>query len=176
MSTPACSINIGSLVEQHYQLLYRYAYRLCGSVALAEDLTQETYCTAQEKLGQLRDPEKARGWLCAILRNHYLHARRHEVAAWSGSLDGLAIESQTGIDESGDIDVERLQLVLRDLPEVFRTPVILFYFEEFSYRQIAEQMGVPIGTVMSRLARGKAYLRSRLSCDRSVRPVTNHVE
>ena len=51
---------------------------------------------------------------------------------------------------------------LNDLPEVFRTPMILFYFEEFSYRDIAEQMDLPLGTVMSRLARAKAYLRGRL--------------
>jgi RNA polymerase sigma-70 factor (ECF subfamily) len=52
--------------------------------------------------------------------------------------------------------------VLRELPEVFRTPIILYYFEDFSYRDIAEQMDLPIGTVMSRLARAKAHLRSRL--------------
>ena len=51
---------------------------------------------------------------------------------------------------------------VRELPEVFRTPVILYYFEDFSYRDIADQMELPIGTVMSRLARGKAYLRARL--------------
>ena len=61
-----------------------------------------------------------------------------------------------------DIDPERLQQALNDLPEVFRTPLILFYFEEFSYRDIAEQMDLPLGTVMSRLARAKAYLRGRL--------------
>ena len=57
---------------------------------------------------------------------------------------------------------EQLQEALNELPEGFRTPVILFYFEDMSYRDIAEQMGLPIGTVMSRLARGKAYLRDRL--------------
>jgi RNA polymerase sigma-70 factor (ECF subfamily) len=55
-----------------------------------------------------------------------------------------------------------LQLALNELPEVFRTPVILYYFEDFSYRDIAEQMDLPLGTVMSRLARAKAYLRERL--------------
>jgi RNA polymerase sigma-70 factor, ECF subfamily len=55
-----------------------------------------------------------------------------------------------------------LQQILNELPEEFRTPVILFYFDELTYREIAEQMNVPIGTVMSRLARGKAHLRRRL--------------
>ena len=53
------------------------------------------------------------------------------------------------------IDSDELQQILNELPEEFRTPLILFYFDEFTYREIAEQMNVPIGTVMSRLARGK---------------------
>jgi RNA polymerase sigma-70 factor (ECF subfamily) len=61
-----------------------------------------------------------------------------------------------------DIGPEELQRALNDLPEGFRTPVILFYFEDMSYRDIAEQMDLPIGTVMSRLARAKAHLRDRL--------------
>ena len=55
-----------------------------------------------------------------------------------------------------------LQAALNELQEVYRTPIILFYFEDFSYRDIAEQMDLPIGTVMSRLARAKTYLRSKL--------------
>ena len=57
----------------------------------------------------------------------------------------------------------QLQQALNELDETFRTPIILFYFDEFSYRDIAEQMELPIGTVMSRLARAKAYLRNRLA-------------
>jgi RNA polymerase sigma-70 factor (ECF subfamily) len=62
-----------------------------------------------------------------------------------------------------EIDPERLQQALNDLPEAFRTPIILYYFEDFSYRDIAEQMDLPLGTVMSRLARAKAWLRTRLT-------------
>src|SRR5262245_3846432 len=165
MSSAKGVVDIRSLVDEHYQLLYRYAYRLGGSVALAEDLTQETFCTAQQKLNQLRDSSNARGWLCTILRNHYLHMRRHETVVWTTSLDAVATEpEQPGArDPLGELDSDQLQRVLGELPEPFRTPVILYYFEEFSYRQIAEQMGVPIGTVMSRLARAKAHLRSRLN-------------
>src|SRR6267154_824578 len=103
MGTPGSPQLMQRLVDEHYLALYRYAFRLSGSAADAEDLTQEAYCKAQLNLGQLRD-----------------------------------------------------------LAEVFRTPVILYYFEDFSYRDIAEQMDLPIGTVMSRLARAKTYLRLRL--------------
>jgi RNA polymerase sigma-70 factor, ECF subfamily len=61
------------------------------------------------------------------------------------------------------IDSAQLQRVLSELPEAFRTPIILYYFEDFSYRDIAEQMSVPLGTVMSRLARAKTFLRQRLT-------------
>src|SRR5262245_8908871 len=169
MQTPHGNLDVGSLVDQHYQLIYRYAYRLSGSAATAEDLTQETFCTAQQKLSQLRDPASARGWLCTILRNHYLHGRRHEKSVSVVSLEGAAIDAVQPTGSVVEIDSDRLQQVLGELPESFRTPVILFYFEEFSYRQIAEQMSVPIGTVMSRLARAKGYLRSRLISDHSER-------
>ena len=157
-----CSVDVRTLVEQHYEMLYRYAYRLSGSAADAEDLTQETYCTAQEKIGQLRDAANARSWLFTILRNHYLHRRRASGTVVLEPLEMLANEPEEPTEPAADVDSERLQAVLDDLPEAFRTPVILFYFEELSYRQISERLRVPVGTVMSRLARAKAYLRYRL--------------
>ena len=60
------------------------------------------------------------------------------------------------------VDSVQLQSALDQLPESFRTPIVLFYFEDFTYREIAEQMQVPIGTVMSRLARAKEHLRIKL--------------
>ena len=66
------------LVDDHYVGLYRYAYRLSGSAADAEDLTQEAFCKAQLNLSQLRDPDRAKAWLFSILRNAYLHRVRTE--------------------------------------------------------------------------------------------------
>lgn len=59
-------------------------------------------------------------------------------------------------------DEEQLQATLLEMPETFRLPVLMFYFEDLSYQEIAERLEVPIGTVMSRLSRGKAFLRDRL--------------
>jgi len=155
--------NLADLVERHYALLYRYAYRLSGSAADAEDLTQQAFLTAQRCLPQLRELSRAKGWLCAIVRNTYLKGLRATKGVSLVSLDRIAEQSDTGPVDSF-IDQEQLQLALNELPEDFRTPLIWFYFEEFSYKEIAERMELPIGTVMSRLARGKAHLRAQLSC------------
>jgi RNA polymerase sigma-70 factor (ECF subfamily) len=152
---------LADLVERYYAVLYRYAYRLTGTGADAEDLTQQTFLTAQAKWDQLRDEHKAKSWLFTIARHAYLKELRAPTFLLSATLDelpGRALESA-----AKDFDQEQLQNVLNDLPEEFRSPVILFYFEEFSYREIAEQMDVPVGTIMSRLARAKAYLRQRLT-------------
>jgi RNA polymerase sigma-70 factor (ECF subfamily) len=162
MGTSGGRRTVERLVDDHYVALYRYAYRLSGSSADAEDLTQEAYCKAQTNLPQLRDPERARPWLFSILRNAYLHRRRADGRHTWVSLDGVGDVAEPPPDPLPEVDPEQLQLALNELPEVYRTPVILYYFEDFSYRDIAELMDRPIGTVMSRLARAKALLRSRL--------------
>jgi RNA polymerase sigma-70 factor (ECF subfamily) len=152
---------LADLVDRHYAQLYRYAYRLCGSEADAEDLTQQAFMTAQVKWDQLRDENCARSWLFTIVRNGYLKQLRAPACAPAGTLDDVAAVSQEP--DIGEFDSEQLQGVLNDLPEEFRSPIILFYFQDFSYKEIAEHMQVPIGTVMSRLARAKAFLRQRLT-------------
>jgi RNA polymerase sigma-70 factor (ECF subfamily) len=163
MDKPGSPQAVERLVEENYEALYRYAYRLSGSRADAEDLTQDAFCKAQLRLGQLRDPARARSWLFSILRNGYLHRVRAEHGKPCVSLEDVGDVPQPAGAELPEVDPERLQQALNELPEVFRTPIILYYFEEFSYRDIAEGMDLPIGTVMSRLARAKAWLRGRLS-------------
>jgi RNA polymerase sigma-70 factor (ECF subfamily) len=153
---------VAALVEAHYAALYRYAYRLSGASQLAEDLTQETFCLAQNKLHQLREPARAKSWLFSILRNAYLHHLRTTKQEKQVSLDGLPDVPDRSPDALPIVDSQELQKALNEMPEAFRAPLILFYFEDFSYRDIAEQMEVPLGTVMSRLARAKTFLRQRL--------------
>jgi len=157
------------LVNDHYGALYRYAYRLSGSASDAEDLTQEAFCQAQRKWLQLREPARVKSWLFSILRNAYLHRMRAERRQRLVHLPDLDDVSEPLPEPLPPVDPEQLQGALDELPEDFRTPVILFYFEDFTYRDIAEQMDLPLGTVMSRLARAKAHLRKRLlQSDRSL--------
>jgi RNA polymerase sigma-70 factor (ECF subfamily) len=162
MGTPGIHRTVQGLVEENYSALYRYAYRLSGAAADAEDLTQEAFCKAQARFAQLRDPSRARPWLFSILRNAYLHRLRAERHARCVSLDDVGDLPEPSPEALPDVDPEQLQQALNELSEVYRTPLILYYFGEFSYREIAEQMDLPIGTVMSKLARAKAWLRTRL--------------
>jgi RNA polymerase sigma-70 factor (ECF subfamily) len=162
MGMPGNARTVQRLVDEHYVALYRYAVRLSGSAADAEDLTQEAFCKAQQNLAQLRQSDRAKPWLFSILRNAYLHRVRAERQQHCVSLEGMADLPERLPVALPDIDPERLQQALNQLAEGFRTPLIVYYFEDFSYRDIAEQMDLPMGTVMSRLARAKTYLRGRL--------------
>ena len=160
-------IDIADLVSLHHGSVYRYAFRLTGSAVDAEDLTQESFLIAQQKLDQLRDAHAARVWLTTILRNCFIRSRRRPRPLSAGSIeldiDNLPDETATGdAIDGGAIDGERLQKALNRLSAQHRLIVAMFYFEDIPYREIAEQLELPIGTVMSRLARAKGRLRNEL--------------
>jgi RNA polymerase sigma factor (sigma-70 family) len=153
--------DVVQLVADHHRAVYQYAYRLTGSVQDAEDLTQQVFLIAQRKIGQLRKVDAAGSWLFAILRNCFLKERQRRRPALAGDMDlNVDLIPEEGLPEGGDGD--RLQQALNRLPEVFRLVVVMFYFEECSYRQIADELEMPIGTVMSRLARAKGQLRTMM--------------
>ena len=160
-------MEISQLVDQHYEPVFRFAYRLSGTSHEAEDISQQAFLDAQRKLDTLRDPDKVRAWLFMIVRNLYRRRIRDRVTRGEFALEVLAdpIDQKQDSDKRVEqaLDSESLQQVLNELPEEFRSVLLLFYFRELSYREIAEQLDVPIGTVMSRLSRGKKQLRERIS-------------
>lgn len=149
------------LVTRHYAELYAYAYRLTGRTADAEDLTQQTFLAACAAYSTLRDPSCARGWLYAILRSQYLKqfCRQGAPLLDEGQADLAQIPEKTA---EPQFDQERLQQALDSLPPEFKVAVLMFYFEGCSYKQIASELNVPLGTVMSRLARAKKRLKTAL--------------
>jgi RNA polymerase sigma-70 factor, ECF subfamily len=168
------SIDLSALIVAHHAALYRYAYRLCGCAAEAEDLTQQSFLIAQRKLHQLREADRAAAWLFAVLRSCFLKSLRRQRPATAAALN-LEVDQFAGPSPAVDsVDREQLAAALADLPEEFRLVVLMFYFEDLSYQQIAAQLEIPIGTVMSRLSRAKGHLRKRLSDDQPVSPATNH--
>jgi RNA polymerase sigma factor (sigma-70 family) len=153
-------LDIGQLVADHHQPLYRYAYRLSGSIADAEDLTQQVFLIAQQKIHQVRDAECQRGWLFTVLRNCYSKSFRGRLPTVGAEFD---MDSVPAAVVDRPVDTEQLQTALNALSDEFKIVVLMFYFEQRSYRDISALLEIPLGTVMSRLARGKSHLRRLLS-------------
>jgi RNA polymerase sigma-70 factor (ECF subfamily) len=157
------SVDITRLVAEHHAVVFRAAFRLSGSNADAEDLTQQTFLAAHRSLGQLREERAALGWLMAILRSCFLKEcrKRRPMAADDCNID-LNLYAEE-IPADNEIDPERLQSALNELSAESRSMLTMFYFEELSYREIAAATDIPLGTVMSRLSRAKEQLRRKLS-------------
>jgi RNA polymerase sigma-70 factor (ECF subfamily) len=162
MDDQCTATDVAHLVAEHHEAVYRYAYRLCGAVPDAEDLTQQVFLVAQQNLGQLRRATSGRSWLFTILRHCFLRGRRHARPVAASSLDLNIDNIPVEVPSDEEIDRQRLQEALGELPDMFRLVVLMYYFEDCSYREISEKLDLPIGTVMSRLARAKGHLRSRL--------------
>ncbi|MBI2481466.1 MAG: sigma-70 family RNA polymerase sigma factor [Planctomycetia bacterium] len=152
-------------MEQHYSAIYGYAYRLSGAVADAEDLTQQTFMIAHQKLHQLREQDKVIRWLYTIARTCFLKSRRRQRPSAAANFERDVNEIPERFCDDAPFDEERLQAALNELGDEFKLCVTMFYYEELSYKEIAEQLEIPIGTVMSRLARAKARLRHALAAD-----------
>ncbi|MDX1948300.1 MAG: sigma-70 family RNA polymerase sigma factor [Pirellulaceae bacterium] len=159
----AAGIDLSALVVAHHAPLYRYAYRLCGCQAEAEDLTQQAFLVAQQKLHQLREAERAAGWLFAVLRSCFLKSLRKQRPASGQAFDIEVEDHAVAAPEGDDLDREQLAAALAELPDDYRLVVLMFYFEDLSYQEIAHELEIPIGTVMSRLSRAKSHLRRRLT-------------
>lgn len=160
-------VSLDCLIKEYYRAVYRYAFRLSGNEADAEDLTQQTFLVAQDKLHQVREAAKVDRWLFAVLRSCFLKSRRRPrpvaVASLELDVDDVPehrVGEQLLVDQR--LDRDELQTALSELPDEFRIVVLMFYFEELSYQEIATRLELPIGTIMSRLSRAKGRLRHRL--------------
>jgi RNA polymerase sigma-70 factor (ECF subfamily) len=160
MSNPA----FAQLVDAHYASLYRFALSLARREADACDLVQQTFYIWATKGDALREMSKAKSWLFTTLYREFLRGRRRDSRATS--IEDLPLGEQDiaaeEVDRVAKMDAAGVVAALQSVDEVFRAPLTLFYLEDLSYIEIAEALDVPIGTVMSRLSRGKAQLRGAL--------------
>ena len=158
-----------SFVEQHYQSAYRFAFSLTGTYDEACDLTQHAFFIAQTKGHQLRDQSKGKQWLFTVLHREFLSTRRRAAAHPETTMEFAEAELPLiSVDNAIALDAKTALAVLHALDETFKAPLALFYIEQLSYKEIASVLEIPIGTVMSRLARGKQMLRTRLEGRRVV--------
>lgn len=153
------------LVDTHYTSLYRFALSLTKNTSDACDLTQQTFFIWARKGDQLRVAAKAKSWLFTTLYREFLRGRRRsdQVRALEDLPPNEADVAAPEVDVVAGMDATLVVEALQEVDEVYRVPLTLFYLEELSYREIAETVEVPIGTVMSRLSRGKAQLRAALA-------------
>ena len=153
-----------SLVTAHYEALYRFALTLVRRSEEAADLTQETFYRYATKGGQLRDSSKAKSWLFTTLYRQFLMRRRHEGRFPHSELTEAQADLPVVQPETvNQLDAVVVMQALNTLEETYRAPLALFYLGDHSYKEIAEILDVPIGTVMSRLSRAKSMLREQLT-------------
>ncbi len=156
-------LNFSDLVENYYTPLYRFAYSLAKNEHEASDLTQQTFVIYAEKGDSLRDSSKIKSWLFTTLYREFLRLRRRAAHVTTQDNEILEIEAESvepGIARA--LDSQSALAALDQVDENYRAPLTLFYLKDFSYKEIAETLDIPIGTVMSRLSRGKAQLKNIL--------------
>jgi RNA polymerase sigma-70 factor (ECF subfamily) len=158
--------NLTPIVDRFYGPLYQFAVRLTKSESDAADLVQETFFTLIQHLHRIRDLSRIKCWLFTTLRRNFLmevrHRAKHREVEFLPDVHGLQTEHPS---HWSTLDALSVRRAILQLDESHRTALQLFYVKNLSYREIGKALEIPIGTVMSRLARGKAQLKSILLRD-----------
>lgn len=169
-----------ALLRPHLDRLYRFAYRLCGSRAEAEDLFQDVLVKAFAKLDDLIDVQEPGSWLCRVMYNLFIDnkrrfARQRLVSVEESQLPGQSVDTLPGaiaLDPAADAEqrdnIIRLEKALERLSDEHRLLVLLHDCEGYKLQEIQEITGNPIGTIKSRLHRARARLREILAADGTI--------
>ena len=153
-------------LSPHVPMLYKSAIRMCGNSNDAQDLVQETLYIALKSFHQLIDPAKSKSWMFSILRNLFLKDIQKTKKRAEIEFDSVCDKLSDRQHPEGDfLRAEfrsNIQVVLDTLDERLRVVLVKFYFDGLSYKEISELLNIPIGTVMSRIARAKVYLKREI--------------
>lgn len=157
------------LVQDYQDRVFRLAYSMLGERAAAEDMAQEIFVKIWKALPGYRGEASLGTWVFAIARNTCLSRRRREAAKRAASLEvaevRAAAESLNAREDRHGGELEMRDL-LAHVPEKYRRVLTLFYLEDRSYEQVAETLGLPLGTVKTYLHRGKKELGALLGARR----------
>lgn len=157
-------LNFDSVVARYYEPLYQFAFSLTRVEADACDLTQQTFYVWATKGHQLRDVTKVKTWLFTTLHRAFLESRRRQVRFPHYELEEVALDlpvlSPATVNQ---LDSSEVLNALSQVDDIYQSPVALFYLEDCSYKEIAEILDIPIGTVKSRMARGISQLQTILT-------------
>jgi RNA polymerase sigma-70 factor (ECF subfamily) len=150
-------------VEQFYAALYKFAFGLTGSKGDAADLTHDTYRALPIKGETVLDARKVKSRLFTMLYQQFLGQRRHATRFQNEPVESAGCELPTiSATHIESLDSAFVVAALQQLEEKFRSPLTIFYLKEFSYKEMAGVLGLPIATTLSRLSRGKEILHKRL--------------
>ena len=153
------------LMRAHSQGVLNVIYRMCGNMQVAEDAAQETFIQAWLKLRSYRPGTSLRNWLYRIAVNTAIDMLRKEKRILPGEIDDLNLRDSDPGPEAMAADSERTEMVqeaILALPDASRAVLVLREYEGFSYKEIAESLEIPVGTVMSRLNYARKLLREKL--------------
>lgn len=154
------------IVEQWYDPLYRFAYSLCRNPDDALDRTQNAFFKLAQNADSIRDQNRVKSWLFSVLHRDFIDDYRHERRFPKTSLHHVTLSATSNPPPSAaGLDAAQAIRCLKLLEPRFRAPLSLFYLQDFSYKEIAKTLDIPIGTVMSRLRRAKDQLRDLLESD-----------
>lgn len=164
------SLDFESLVARYYRPLYQFAFSLTRAEADACDLTQQTFYVWATKGHQLKDATKVKSWLFTTLHREFLESRRRGTRFPHYELSQVDAELPAILPARvNQLDSANVLQALAQVDEVYQGPVALFYLEDCSYKEIAEILEVPMGTVKSRIARGIAQLQKSLASNDAAR-------
>lgn len=154
-------------LEEHMPAMWRFALSLCGKADVADDLVQATCLRALEKQHQIKTFDRIDAWLMTILRSIWLNELRSATIRKAQSLSTVPeFEMISDIaDSETNIYASQVFNKVMDLPEAQRGTVLLVFVEGYSYREAAEILEVPIGTIMSRLSAAREKLRAVIGID-----------
>lgn len=157
------STEFNDIVDEHYAPLYRFAYSLAKDPHSAADLTQQAFYVLADKGHQIRERSRAKSWLFTTLHREFLKQRRRAQRVTFVE-DTEALQEPQDHHQGDDHNTRALDAAtavnaLDQLDELYKAPLSLFYLQQVSYKEIAKILDIPIGTVMSRLSRGKNQLR-----------------
>ncbi len=155
------------LTYPHMKLVYNVALKYCGNVFDAEDIVQETYLMAFDKFHQLREKSKCKPWLLTILRNNFLktyHKKKSQRRLHESDYIDFLKDSLAKDDAESVLSKVSFNTVIQDaidkLPPKYKEVLTLYYMDELLYKDIAQVLDIPIGTVMSRLTRARSGLKT----------------
>ena len=157
-STP----NFEELIRLYYQPLMQFAFSMTRCEADASDLTQQTFYIWACKGTQLKNQARAKSWLFTTLHRLFLETRRKALRFPHFNLETVDFEIPEVVPENDRSDAAQLLKALAKLDEVYQKAVLLYYLEDRPYKEIALLLGVPIGTVKSRISRGLGQLQAHL--------------